>query len=87
MPAITADNHAPRFAAQLPLLGGQLVEPADVFIGKVSEDARHDILISYHDIMSIAELRRRPGRQRDQKRTEMPVLIAQGSSRVSPTPA
>src|SRR3546814_1666894 len=38
--------------ARLALLGGKLVEPLDVLIGQVGKDASHDILISYHDIMS-----------------------------------
>src|SRR3546814_10454673 len=38
--------------ARLALLGGKLVAPLDVLIGQVGKDASHDILISYHDIMS-----------------------------------
>ena len=41
--------------ARLALLGSKLVEPFDVVFRKVGKDAGHDdILISYHDIMSIS---------------------------------
>ena len=52
MLAIPADDHTQNSRARFTLLGGELVEPFDVFIGQVGEDASHDILISYHDIMS-----------------------------------
>ncbi len=52
MLSIPADDYAEHSRARLALLGGELVKPFDIFIGQIGEDASHDILISYHDIMS-----------------------------------
>lgn len=52
MLATPADNHTQNRWPRLALLGRKLVEPFNVFIRQVGEDASHDILISYHDIMS-----------------------------------
>ena len=52
MLAIPADYHTQNRRTRLSLLGSELVKPFDIFIGEISEDASHDILISYRDIMS-----------------------------------
>jgi hypothetical protein len=53
MLAMPANNQAQNVATRLALLGGNLIEPLNVFIGQISEDASHsDMLISYHDITS-----------------------------------
>jgi glutathione S-transferase len=52
MLAIPADDHAQYATTRPALFSGMLVKPFDIFIRQIGEDASHDILISYHDIMS-----------------------------------
>ena len=56
MLAIPTDDHAQNRHARYTLLGRELVEPFDVFIRQIGEDAVHGILISYHDIMSSGQI-------------------------------
>ena len=55
MLAIPADDHAHNSRTRLTLLRSKLVEPFDVCVRQIGEDASHDILISYRDIMSMGD--------------------------------